>query len=145
MPKSARKPKILKEIAFDFIKSNYFRVIRADGAFGGIAPNGSIHMGLYSERHPIPTKIVHGVVKDAESHSLLGAEITSKREVRKSIVREMEVDAVMDITQALALRQWLDDRINQYQQIVGALPGPQNIATPGAEGKPRANGKGKHK
>ena len=48
---SKSPPKLPKELEFDFIgKSNFFRAIRADGAFGGLAPNGVLHMALYSER-----------------------------------------------------------------------------------------------
>ena len=36
----AKKIAIPSEVEFDFIKSNFFRVIKADGAFGGVAPNG---------------------------------------------------------------------------------------------------------
>ena len=61
MAKRAKDQKLPKELEFDFIKSNFFRVIKADGAFGGISPNGSIHMALYSERSAIPTKTFHSL------------------------------------------------------------------------------------
>jgi hypothetical protein len=60
MPKR-RTQKKLTEIEFDFIKSNFFRVIHVDGAFGGLSPNGFVHMALYSERRAIPTKVVHKI------------------------------------------------------------------------------------
>ncbi len=117
MPKVPKKPKMPKEIEFDYIKSNFFRVIRADGAFGGLAPNGAIHMGIYSERQPIPQKVVHAV-QDGQ----LGPELLDKRQGRKAVIREMEVDVVLDIGQAIGLRQWLDDKIDQYKRHVGSLP-----------------------
>jgi hypothetical protein len=138
MSKAPRQPKIPKEIEFDFIKSNYFRVIRADGAFGGLSPTGAIHMGIYSERHAIPQKIFHAI-----QNRQLGPEITSKRQGRKSIVREMEVDVVLEISQALVLRKWLDERIEQYQKLVGPLPPMPNIGEVIAEKS--MNGKGKKK
>jgi hypothetical protein len=118
MPRRPKTPKLPKEIEFDFIKSNLFRVIRADGAFGGLAPNGVVHMALYSERQPIPTKVVHTVI----SNTQLGPEIQEKRQGRKAIVREVEVDVTMDVGQAIVLRDWLTDKINQYQQIAGPTP-----------------------
>ena len=45
------------EVAFDFIKSEYFRVIHADGALGGPTPQGLVHMAFYSERPPIPRRM----------------------------------------------------------------------------------------
>jgi hypothetical protein len=105
------------EVKFDFIKSNFFRVIRADGAFGGIAPNGAIHMGIYSERSPLPKRVVHKL-----NDNMLGAEITSRRETRDAFVREMEVDIVLELAQAIALRTWLDDKIKQKQLLSAKKP-----------------------
>src|SRR5262245_55399559 len=115
MAKRSKTPKLPKEVEFDFIKSNFFRVIRADGAFGGLAPNGVLHMALYSERHPIPTKTVHKI--DAGK---LGPELRERRQTRKAIVREVEIDVAMDIQQAIVLRNWLDEKITQFQQMIGS-------------------------
>jgi hypothetical protein len=119
-----RKPRIKTaqqqlptEMEFDLIKSNFFRVVKCDGAFGGLAPNGSIHMGVYSERNPFPRKVVHSI---EQGH--LGPEILERRETRKAIVRELEVDVVLDIAGAMVLRQWLDSRIEQYARLIGPLP-----------------------
>jgi len=118
MAKVPKKPKIPTEIEFDFIKSNLFRVVRADGFFGGLTPNGgNVHLGVYSERHPYPQKIFHKI-----TDGVLGQEDTARREGRKGIVRELEVGISMDIAQAIVLRNWLNDRLSQYEQIVGTLP-----------------------
>ena len=101
-----------KELEFDFIKSNFFRVIHADGAFGGLAPSGNIHMALYSERRPIPTKMVHSI-----EGGHLGPEIMNKRQERTAMVREVEVDVVLNIPQALTLRDWLTDKIKAFEQL----------------------------
>ena len=124
-----KKPKKV-EIAFDFIKSNYFRVIHVDGAFGGLAPNGAIHMSVFSQRHPIPKKVVHEL-----DGAKLGPELLNKREVRKAIVREVEADLVLNIGEAILLRDWLDSRIQEHQRIIAQTK--QN-----AKGKTNGNGKG---
>jgi hypothetical protein len=140
MSKVPRKPKPPKEIEFDFIKSNFFRTIRADGAFGGLSPNGAIHMAIYSERQAIPTKMVH-TVKDGK----LGPEIRLRRQSRKAIVREVEVDVVLEIQQAIVLRTWLDDKLQQYQRVVGPLP-EVDVVGEAAAGKARkSNGARKKK
>lgn len=44
-----------KQIRFDYIKSNCFRVIRVDGVNGGPTPRADgIQMAFFSERMPIP-------------------------------------------------------------------------------------------
>jgi hypothetical protein len=60
-----RTPKPPKELVFDYIKSNLFRVIPIDGAFGGLSPNGrEIRMALFNERRPIPQKTIHPLTAD---------------------------------------------------------------------------------
>ena len=44
-------------IDFHYIKANSFRVVHADGVYGGPTPRGYIVMNFYSERAPIPQKI----------------------------------------------------------------------------------------
>ena len=117
MPKSPKKPTPPTEIQFDFIKSNFYRVVKADGVFGGLSPNGSFHLGIYSERMPYPQQMFHKV-----ENGNMGAEEVAKRTGRKGILREMEVGISMDVAQAMALRTWLDDKIKQYEQFVGPLP-----------------------
>lgn len=129
----ARKPKLPKEIAYDFIKSNFFRVVHADGVFGGLAPNGNIHMQVYSERKAIPQKTVHAV----ESGEL-GPEIHAKRQERKAVVREVEVDVVFNIAQAEAMRAWLADKIDTFQKITGTHVPPMHMT--GGMLKPVGNG-----
>jgi hypothetical protein len=145
MPNSPKKPKIPTELEFDFIKSNLFRVVRADGFFGGLTPTGgNVHVGVYSERHPYPQKIFHKV-KAGE----LGPEEVDKRQVRKGIVREIEVGITMDIAQVIVLRNWLNDRLSQYEQLVGplpVLPNPPKVTRPKVTlvTRPKGdNGKGK--
>jgi hypothetical protein len=100
------------EIEFHFEKSNFFRVVHVDGAFGGISPGTqTIHMSIFSERQPIPKKIVQKI-----QHGELGAEIPEKRVGRSGIFRELEADLVMNVEVAISLRAWLDQRINELQQ-----------------------------
>ena len=119
-----RKTNRRKEIAFDYIKSNFFRVIHVDGAFGGLAPSGNIHMALYSERQAIPTRTVFPFEGDK-----LGPENLKKREVRESLVREVEVDVVLSIDQARALHKWLTGKIESLEGIIGLQVADQLVDT----------------
>lgn len=107
-----RKTKQPTEITFDYIKSNFFRVIHADGAFGGLAPNGNIHMALYNERQAIPTKMVYPIEGTG-----LGPEIRKKRKGREGLVREVEVDVILSIEQAQALHTWLTNKIEAFETV----------------------------
>lgn len=101
------------ELEFDYEKSNYFRVIHVDGAFGGVSPGSrAIHMAVYSERQPIPKKTVQTV-----QQGVLGPEILEKRIVRSGIFREIEADLVLSLDAAIALRTWLDSKVIELQKV----------------------------
>lgn len=104
------------EIKYDYIKSNYFRVIHVDGAWGGITPKLNIRMVVFNERGAIPTQTVQAVNPDGT----IGEEIFEKRTSRDAIVREVEADLVMDLATANVLVTWLQDKINQLQEIIKA-------------------------
>jgi hypothetical protein len=115
MARATKSAKMPKEDEFDLIKSNYFRVIHADGVVGGLSPNGNIHMALYSERRAIPTKMVHPL----EGAVRLGPEIRSKRQGRTAVVREVEADIVISVEHAIRLHKWLGEKIEEYKRLVG--------------------------
>lgn len=102
------------EVTFHYIKSNYFRVAHADGAWGGITPRGLIQINFYSERQPIAKQTFHTIEGDR-----LGPEIADRRIVRDGPVREIEFGAVMDLSTAKLVREWLDDKIKVLEQEFG--------------------------
>lgn len=104
-------------IPFDYIKSQLFRVIRADGAIGSVTPNGHIHFALYSERPAIPRRLVH----ELSETGVLGPPIDDQTESRQSIVREMDVDVFMTIEGAKSLHEWLGTKIKEHADRVALL------------------------
>jgi hypothetical protein len=107
--KSSGKPPLVR---FHYIKSNLFRVIHVDGAIGSITPSGLIHCALYSERPAIP---------QVTEHELSGPEQplgpASIVEGKAGFVREIDVDFIMTKEKAVELRQWLSDRIAEFDKI----------------------------
>lgn len=98
-------------ISFDYIKSNQFRVIRVDGAHGGIAPKRhAIQMALFSERAPIPKRETYKLEKES-----LGQRIEIQE--RDAIIREVEVEALMDLETAKAINKWLGEKIKLASDI----------------------------
>ena len=94
-------------VAFDYIKSQLFRVVRADGVIGGLTPNGHVHMAFFSERPAIPRRQVFQLTPEGTLGEMLPNETVS----RDSIVREMDVDVFMTIDTAKLLYAWLDEKI----------------------------------
>jgi len=100
-----------QEITFEYIKSNYFRVIHVDGAHGGITPKArGIQMAFFCERQPIPQEETFLV----EEGRLEGP---TDRKGRTGIIREVEVEVVMDLPTAKAIKDWLQSRIDQIDEL----------------------------
>jgi hypothetical protein len=97
------------EIRFDFIKSNNFRVLHIEGAYGGKSPHKLIHMMVYNERWPIPKQITKEF-KEGKT----GREIA--RASRDAIVREVEAQLVMDVATAKRIRNWLNNIIKNIEE-----------------------------
>jgi hypothetical protein len=98
------------EVQFEFLKSNFFRVIHVDGAFGGLSPNGrTIHLAVFSERRAIPTRTVHPIGDGGK----LGNEARDRREGSKGFVRELEADLTMDLATAISVQRWLVGKIEE--------------------------------
>lgn len=107
--RGADAPDEPRHVAFDFIKSPHFRAVRADGAIGGVTPSGQIHVAFYSERNPIPRRVIHSVGSDGK----LGEEIG--RESREAIVREMDFDLFLSLRVAKSVHEWLGARIEELE------------------------------
>ena len=100
-----------REVTFTFMKSNFFRVIHADGAWGGVSPRGDIHITFYNERGAIPDK---SIVTLSDS-----GEVKRERNERSSaIVREVEADVIVDLPTAMQLHAWLTDKIELLQDLI---------------------------
>lgn len=69
-------------------------------------------MALFSERNSIPTKHVHKI-----EEGKVGERIESKTEGRNSIIRELEIDGVMSIATARAIRDWLTKLIDAAERV----------------------------
>ncbi len=100
----------IREISIHYIKSNAFRVIYAEGAHGGLSPNGKIQMGLYNERQPIPQQTLHAIEQVGKHAVTVGKEIVEKRIGRTGVVREVETEILMDVAAAKEIGQWLLDQ-----------------------------------
>jgi hypothetical protein len=100
------------QVKFDFIKSNYFRTIHADGVWGGLNGHLDIAMAFYSERPAIPQQITVPI-----SNGKIGDELEEKRVGRDSVIRDVEISVTMNIEVARNFRQWLDDKIKAIDEI----------------------------
>jgi hypothetical protein len=101
-----------KLIKFDFIKSNYFRTIHADGVWGGLNGHLDIAMAFYSERPAIPQQITVPI-----ENGQLANELEARRVGRDAVIRDVEISVTMNVEAARNFRQWLDDKIKAIDEI----------------------------
>jgi len=102
-----------EKVVFNYIKSNFFRVIHVDGIIGGPGPRSSISVNFFSERLPIPTRQAFTL----NSERTLGDEIQTERRARSGIVREVEAGVVMDLSTAKMFLHWLAERIADVERL----------------------------
>jgi hypothetical protein len=100
-------------VNFDYIKTAQFRVLHADGAFLSLTFQGGVVLSFFSERQPIPRRIVHQVNPDGT----LGDEIVEERVVRDAVVRDTEVAVAMTFDTAKRIQGALDDLIAKMESL----------------------------
>lgn len=99
-------------IPVNYQKSRNFRVVLAEGCFGGISPRGVIRSAFYNERSAIP--------QDGEITIRDGQAVTETvTNAREGLVREVEVEVVMDLTTALSYHVWLSEKLEVLRKSAG--------------------------
>lgn len=98
-------------IEFHYLKTPGYRIHHVDGAYGGITPQRNIFLELYCEHNATPLRVEHEI----SEKGVLGDE--RNRDGKSGIVRQIECGAVMDVSTARALRNWLDQKIEEVAAI----------------------------
>jgi len=107
--KSPLPTEIPSEIAITVVKSNFCRVIHADGAWGSITGHGNIYMALFSEHSKTPDS--SRLVFDQKART--GQQVMEQGP--PTYIREIEAEIILSPNTARALRDWLDARIKQTE------------------------------
>lgn len=106
------------EVPVHYGKSGAFRVIHADGAYGGLTPHAFINIAFYSERTPFPRETILEV--DAVSGMV---ELERDVERRPGTYRELECALMMDLKTAESVHRWLGEKIEELRKLVGRADG----------------------
>lgn len=116
-----------KKLRIEYKKSNSFRVIHADGAYGGTSPRLQLFIAFYSERFPIPQVLTY---ETSETGAPI-KELVSERESKEGVFREVEVGVTMDINAAKGFATWLNEQITELEkrreQLLGTEKPTQEI------------------
>jgi len=101
------------KFAIDYIKSGLFRASHVDGVIGTVTPAGKLHVICFSERGAVPRRQVFTMDPEGKLHGPLHDETVS----RGSVVREMDVDLIMDLPVAESIMSWLADRVAEMRAV----------------------------
>ena len=101
------------KVRFNWVRSSHFRVIHADGAYGGITPYGNVFFSLYSDHPALPVSTVHSLTDEGA----LGPELSGEKKLQDGVERELEVSVVMTLDTARALQRWLDERVKVLEAL----------------------------
>lgn len=108
------------KIRIEYVKSNLFRVVHCDGAFGGTSPRLQLFVTFYSERFPIPKVLTYHPTTTGAP----GREVLEERESKEGIIREAEFGILLDLPAAKGFAVWLNEKIaeleNTREQKLGA-------------------------
>ncbi len=102
-----------EKITIDFIKSNYFRVLQANGLNINVTPQLEIQIVVWNDRYSIPKRLVYEMLPDGT----LGDLVEDKCDDKESIVREIETIFTIDVETALDLSKALTEAIETISQI----------------------------
>jgi len=97
-------------IQIHYHKANFYRVIHADGALGGITPTRNIFVSIYNQRTPLPMMIEQRFSPDGT----LGDEI--RREGKTGLFREMEIGIVLTPAVAREIAKFLNEQAKLLEE-----------------------------
>ena len=98
-------------ISFKYIFPADLRELHVNGAYGGVVPDGSIRMGVYSERRAIPNCEKRVIKPDGTL-----AEIIEK-EQKYDAVRIVQANLVLNVETAKSFVRWLNEKIEAYEEF----------------------------
>lgn len=102
-----------------YLRSNLARVIHVDGGFGGLTPQGTIHLALYAER----TDDAELSEIDFDAASRTARERLQARPLGPGggWTREIEANLIMSREAARAIRDWLSRRLQEADNVESAI------------------------
>lgn len=105
---TTKKNKLSQEVTFHYQKTSSYRSYHVDGAYGGLSPNGNLHIQPYVERAPIPKTETYKIQKGK-------LEIVSKVG-KEGVIRDIECELIMDYGTMVVVHEWLGKKIDEFNE-----------------------------
>ena len=95
-------------MSFYMQKGNLFRVVYCDGVWVSNSTHGGVEFLFYTERPPIPQKVVYPI-----AGGLVGEELKEQRVMKDGYVREIEVGVILPEMVLETMYFWLKDHLEK--------------------------------
>ncbi|MCE7072017.1 hypothetical protein LZG74_17000 [Dyadobacter sp. CY327] len=100
------------EIEAHFIKSADFKTVQITGVWGGVMGNGMLNVNLFTERVPIPQKIIF----DIDPVTQVARE--KHKDGKTGIVREVQMGVLMDYPTAKSFYEFFGNWIKEQELMI---------------------------
>lgn len=104
MPERSRTEETIR---FEFSKAPDYRVVAANGVWGGLTPRGELHLDFMLDSIGIPAAVVHSITAEGG----LGPEIT--RQPPKVVSRELQFGVLLSLGHAESIANWILDKVRE--------------------------------
>ena len=108
-------PQMPSEVEFFFEYDKDYRIVAANGVWGGFTPRGDIRLDFFVEGQSVPESIQNKITEDGK----LGAEIAGSRKPEKKIVRRLQIGVLLSQEEADSLANFIKGRLAELETIKG--------------------------
>lgn len=95
----------------EYREAKDYRVISANGVWGGLAPHNQIRMAFYSEFVAPPESEIY----EQKDKDLV--KVNQDEEGTRHVIREMQVGVTIPVSLVPNLIEWLKDKYEQYEAL----------------------------
>ena len=100
-----------KEIEFAYEYDPGYRVVAANGAWGGATPRGDFRLDFFVESLALPERITHEVLADK-----LGKEVARTPD-KRLISRRLQVGVLLSLKEVKSIADFLNEQLKVVQKI----------------------------
>ena len=102
-----------KKVKFVYKQPDDYKIVYANGIYGGPTPRGEFKFDLFHEYGPAPESELHYVKEDGS----VGGKVESEASVEEAIViRERKIGVVMELRHAKNIASWMLTKIQEIEE-----------------------------
>lgn len=102
-------------VRIEFERSPNYRLVPADGAWGGPTPRGKIMVNFFVDVPTSPYSVTHGVTEEGQ----LGPEVERTPDAAEGtprVTREFETGVLLSVDDAESVAHWLLDQVEMVRR-----------------------------